>query len=164
MEKIKAKIRNVSLFKDLKDDEGAIDKIARLIAVKNFPKDSHIIREGDKGDEMFILNKGSVRVEKTTMDDDTYTVVKLEDFMNIFFGEMALIDDDVRSASVVADTDCECFVIRKGDFHELAGSDCRIGYSVTTEIAKILSVRLRKSSADTITLFEALVAEIGDVG
>ncbi|MFH1539605.1 MAG: cyclic nucleotide-binding domain-containing protein, partial [bacterium] len=120
MEEIKEKIKNISLFKRFKDDEKSIKEIVKLITVKDFPKESHIIREGDRGDEMYILNKGGVRIEKTTMDDDTYTVVKLEDFMNVFFGEMALIDDDVRSASVLADTDCECFVIKKSDFQKLA--------------------------------------------
>ncbi|MFH1538713.1 MAG: cyclic nucleotide-binding domain-containing protein, partial [bacterium] len=90
--------------------------------------------------------------------------VKLEDFMNVFFGEMALIDDDVRSASVLADTDCECFVIKKSDFQKLADENHMIGYFVTQEIAKILSSRLRKAGEDTITLFEALVSEIGDLG
>lgn len=162
MERILGKLKQISLFAKLKDDPELMREVARIITVKNFTKGGFIIKEGDRGEEMFILNKGSVHVEKTTTHNDSYTVVKLEDFMNVFFGEMALIDNDVRSASVVADNDCECFILTKTDFQNLAEKDHKIGFYVTLEIAKILSGRLRKSSQDTITLFGALVTEIAD--
>lgn len=163
MGKVKDKLKHISLFEGLKDDPEAIARIADIINIKEFLKGSHIIREGDKGDEMFILSEGSVRVEKTTMHDDTYTVVKLEASQNVFFGEMALIDNDVRSASVTADTYCQCYLISKEDFQKLAEENHTIGYFVNKEIATILSRRLRKSDADTITLFEALVSEIEEL-
>jgi glutaminase len=80
--------------------------------------------------------------------------------MNIFFGEQALMDADQRSATVVAETDCECFVVKKEDFEALGGKNCHIGLVVTREIAKIISQRLRKANQDIITLFSALVTEI----
>jgi len=163
MTKIRRKLQQISLFKGFKDDPEAIGKVAQIINIKEFLKGSHIIREGDRGDEMYILSEGNVRVEKTTMHDDTYTVIKLEAGQNVFFGEMALIDNDVRSASVMADTYCQCYIISKEDFQKLAEEDHTIGYHVNKEIAAILSGRLRKSDQDTITLFEALVSEIEEL-
>jgi CRP-like cAMP-binding protein len=159
-ETITKKLRNISLFVKFKDDCHAIEKIRGIIEMRSFQKGDFIIKEGDQGDEMFILSRGRVSIEKRTLKDDSYTVVKLTDEMNVFFGELALMDDDVRSASVIAETDCECMVIKKADFDQLGDSDTRIGLYVTREIAKILAGRLRNASRDNITLFEALVNEI----
>jgi CRP-like cAMP-binding protein len=163
MEDIRKKLQKISLFQGFRDSAESIEKIAALVKLKKFPSGSYIIKEGDKGDEMYILSEGNVHIEKTTMHNDTFTVVKLSSDMNVFFGEMALIDDDVRSASVLADSECTCYALTKNKFQKLASEDYRIGYFVTMEISKILSGRLRKSSQDTITLFEALVTEIGDL-
>lgn len=162
-EKILEKLGKISLFKSIKEDTAALQKVADIIRICNFPHGASIINEGEQGDEMFILARGRVSIEKKTLKDDSYTVVKLTDDMNVFFGELALMDDDVRSASVIAETDCECFCVKKADFEKLGNEDARIGLLVTREIAKILATRLRNSSRDSITLFEALVAEIEDI-
>lgn len=156
------RIRNISLFKDVKDNDEALRKIINIISVKNFSKGSIIIEEGKQGEEMFILNKGKVIIEKKTLEDESYTVVELSDEMNIFFGELALMDNDLRSATVQTLTNCECYVIKKSDFEKLGNEEPKIGLLITREIAKILSGRLRKSNKDIITLFEALVSEIAE--
>ncbi len=161
-EKIKEKLRNISLFVHFKDDDAALEKIAGTINIREFPKGSYIIKEGDRGDEMYILSKGRVSIEKTTLQDDSYTIVKLSDNMNVFFGELALLDNDVRSASIIAETDCECFCIKKEDFERMGNEDTCIGLFTTREIAKMLAGRLRNTSRDNIVLFEALVSEIED--
>ncbi|HOX28109.1 MAG TPA: cyclic nucleotide-binding domain-containing protein [bacterium] len=163
-EKIKEKLKQISLFKTFKEDDAALDKFTAIIDIVNFQKGDYIIKEGDQGDEMFILNKGRVSVEKRTLKDDSYTVVELTESMHVFFGELALMDSDVRSASVVALSDCECFSIRKDSFEKLGDEDTRLGLYVTREIAKLLSTRLRNANRDNITLFEALVAEIEGSG
>jgi len=161
-EKVKEKLRKISIFKKFAEDNLALEKISGIIKVVRFPKGTFVIKEGDQGDEMFILNVGRVSIEKRTLQDESYTVVELTDNMHVFFGELAMMDDDVRSASVVAVTDCECFKIKKDDFEQLGDEDTNIGLYVTREIAKILSKRLRNANKDSITLFEALVTEIED--
>ncbi len=159
-EKVREKLSKISIFKKFAEDKLALEKIAGIIKVVKFPSGAFIIKEGDQGDEMFILNEGRVRVEKKTLQNENYTVVELADNMHVFFGELALMDDDVRSASVLAITDCECFKIKKEDFEKLGDSETKIGLYVTREIAKILAKRLRGANKDSITLFSALVTEI----
>ncbi len=154
------RLRKIAIFKRFADSEEAMRKIAGLIEIRSFQSNASIIEEGQPGHEMFILNQGIVRIEKNTLEKERYTVVKLSEGMNIFFGEQALIDEDVRSASVIAETDCECFVIKKADLDRLAKEEPRICVFVYKDIAKIISSRLRKSNQDTIVLFEALVQEI----
>jgi CRP-like cAMP-binding protein len=81
--------------------------------------------------------------------------------MNIFFGEVALMDNDVRSASVFALTPVECFSIRKTDFERVCESEPRIGYYVIKEIVKSLTRHLRKTTQDSVNLISALLNEEG---
>lgn len=157
---IVSRLQQVSLFKEIKDNKDALEKIVSIITIRRFAHGDKIIKEGDQGDEMFILNKGKVRIEKKTLQDESYTVVSLSDEMNVFFGEQALMDNDFRSATVLAEIDCECYVIKKTDFDNLGNENPKIGLLITREIAKILSGRLRKTNQDIITLFEALVKQV----
>ena len=109
---------------------------------------------------MYIVYSGSVEIRKQTRAGDTYTVVKLRAEHNVFFGELALVDDDRRSATVVALEDSEFIVIRKEDFLILGRSNPEVALPVTRAIAKILAGRLRKTTVDMLTIFDALVNEI----
>jgi len=71
-----------------------------------------------------------------------------------------LMDNDIRSATVITETECECFVIKQEDFEALGNQQPHIGLAITREIAKIICSRLRKSNREYINLFEALVYEI----
>jgi CRP/FNR family transcriptional regulator, cyclic AMP receptor protein len=154
------RLKQIAIFKDLKENEDALLRIFKIMTVVKYPANTKIITEGEQGSDMYILNKGRIRIEKKTLQNEPYTVVVLHDYMNIFFGEQALMDSDTRSATVVAEIECECYVMKKEDFETLGGSDCYIGLVVTREIAKKISQSLRKANQDIITLFSALVTEI----
>jgi CRP-like cAMP-binding protein len=70
----------------------------------NFKKGEAIIKEGDNGSEMFILYSGAVDILKRTREGDNYTVVKLSADIpaGVVFGDLAMVDDDRRSATVLA--------------------------------------------------------------
>lgn len=154
------RLKQIRIFSSLKDDEEALKKVFNIMSVVQYKADDHIINEGETGSDMYILNKGRIRIEKKTLQNEPYTVVALTDAMNIFFGEQALMDSDTRSATVVAETECECFLFKKGDFETLGKTDPAIGLAVTTEIAKKISQDLRRANKDIITLFSALVTEV----
>jgi len=162
-EKIIDRLRKISIFQRFKEDRSALDIISGVVKLCNFKSGDFIIKEGDQGDVMFILNDGRVSIEKKTLHNDSYTVVKLTGEMNVFFGELALMDDDVRSASVIAESDCECLCIKKEEFDLMGDKHPEIGLYITREIAKILAGRLRNSSRDSIILLGALVSEIEGV-
>lgn len=143
-------------------DKEAVADLAELCDVRRAEEGEIVIREGDEGDAMYVILRGRVRVEKHTPYHDTYTVTFLDEERGGFFGELALLDRDLRSASVVAETSCEFLVIRREDF--LAFGDCHTaaGLTVTRRIARILAERLRRANRDAVTLFAALVQEIGE--
>lgn len=154
------KLKHITIFDELKNNKDDLEKLQSIIRIKRFPKDEIIIREGDVGTEMYIVYKGSVEIQKETRAGDSYTVVKLRAEHNVFFGELALVDDDKRSATVITLEDSEFLIIQKKDFLELGKSNPEIALPITRSIAKILAGRLRKTTGDMLTIFDALVNEI----
>jgi CRP/FNR family cyclic AMP-dependent transcriptional regulator len=154
------KLKKVSIFEYLVNEPEALEMFKAIISKRSFLAGSAVIKEGEEGDELFILYTGTVEVAKNTLAKDLYTVTKLTAENHAFFGEIALIDNDTRSATVFAKTDCELLVIKKQNFLELGEKNNRIGLMITRKIAQIISQRLRRSNQDVITLYEALVGEI----
>lgn len=160
------RLRNISLFKKIADIPNALETIAGLFSTVQFKKGQAVIVEGqEKGVELYIIKSGTVEIAKKTLKgDDTYTVTELSAEMNIFFGELALLDPDKRSATVLCKTDCDFYVLKRDDFLALGDSNPAIGLELTRELSRILCNRLRKANTDVITLFGALVDEVAESG
>lgn len=122
--------------------------------------DEVLLREGEEGDTMFVICSGRVRVEKKTPYSDTYTVTFLHAEQGDFFGELAMLDREQRSATVVAETDCELLVVSRDRFVAFGDTHPAAGLLLTRRIAQHLADRLRRSNSDTVTLFTALLQEI----
>jgi CRP/FNR family cyclic AMP-dependent transcriptional regulator len=157
---IQEKLKSIPLFKRFADKPDVLNEVINQLETVKFTKGHEIIKEGATGEEMYILLTGEIEIAKFTMEKERYTVAKLKDSFNIFFGELALVDTDKRSASVTALTDCELLVLTRTKFLELGQKNPEIGWHLTLEIASILSSRLRKANEDAIILFETLVHEL----
>lgn len=153
---IKERLKKISLFKAIKNEEESLLKIKDIIVEKQYPQDSFIIKEGEIGDCMYILNKGKISIEKKTLMGDTFSLAKLSEEQNFYFGEQALLDNDSRSASVRAITDTKCFMIKKDDFNKFCEENPYIGYLIIKDIAISLAAKLRKTTDDNLTLINAL--------
>lgn len=156
------KLKAIPLFAEIRDDPEALQLLQRTCKLRDVNEGRIIIKEGDVGSDMFIVYKGSVEIRKRTRAGDDYTVVRLSAEQNVFFGELALIDDDKRSATVMATEDSSFLVINKDDFLKLGNDYPAIGLPITRNIARILAARLRKTTGDMLTIFDALVNELED--
>jgi len=154
------KLKQIPLFAGICENNEFMNEVSRICTIRKFRKEETIIKEGDIGSEMFIVYDGAVEIIKRTRAGDDYTVVKLKAEHNVFFGEMALIDDDKRSATVLSSEDSVFIVMEKDDFEKLGNKKPEIGLPVTRVILKTLASRLRKTNEDMLTLFDALVNEI----
>ena len=159
-EMIRDKLRQIPIFHALRDAPEHLSLLEGICKLKRSPKGTVMIKEGDIGNEMYVVYSGEVEIKKRTRAGDDYTVLRLTAEQNVFFGEIALIDDDRRSATVVATQDSEFLVITKASFLKLGDEYPEIGLPITREIAKILASRLRKTTGDMLILFDALVNEI----
>ena len=151
-------LRTSLLFAGL--EPSALENLSSICRVEGVATGSAIVEEGSLGDAMYVLMKGRVRVEKLTPADDRYTVTFLSHDKGDFFGELALLDSDRRSATVTAESDCEVIVIDREKFQRFGDSNPAAGLSITRRIASNLATRLRRANDDVITLFAALVHEV----
>ena len=101
-----------------------------------FAAGTYIVKEGNVGAHMYVILNGEARVLKSGRDGK----VELARLMPAdSFGEMALADNEARSASVLADSDCVLVRINE----QIINSRPEIGLKVYRNIAKVLSARLR---------------------
>lgn len=154
------RIRKIPIFFDLSQDIPRLQKIADKLKIQLHKAGNKIISEGDEGDTLYILNSGCVRILRNTLSQEQFALVNLNADQNIFFGEIALIDNDRRSATVMALTDCETLNLTRKNYLELCEEDPYIGFKITFQIALRLGASLRKSSKDMITMYQALLEEI----
>jgi CRP-like cAMP-binding protein len=123
-----------------------------------------ILKEGEVGDTLYIIEKGTVEVSKTLVmklaredfQDRDKILTKLSAEDHAIFGEVTLFEQNKRTATVVTLTDCWLLEISKSDFLRLAEQNPRVGYKITRNIAQLLCSRLRKADEDTIKLTTAL--------
>lgn len=120
-------VAKVPIFSTL--NKGAISEIARLLMVKRFTRNEVIIKKGDIGDAMYFILEGEVEVIlKKKVPNVT---LKSGDF----FGEIALLKDIKRTATVKAKRRCEMFELSSYDFKKLIKSNPEIVKTIE-EIAK----------------------------
>ena len=112
---------------------------------KNFKPGEVIFREGEEGSEMYIIQIGKVRIVKRSRDEEK-TLGVLTD--GDFFGEMAVIDKGPRSATAVADTECQIIVFNDKVFE----SQIQVNPTIAKKIMKRMSARLREANDRISTL------------
>jgi len=162
MEKSVGLLKETALFQGLSEDQ--IRKILSISRTVNFKKNDVVMEEGRMGDTMYIILEGEVQVIKTlTMkgveedrDGKNKVFTRLSAAQHAVFGEIALLEDSERTATVQALTDCVFYEIKKDDFLRLADSDYELGYRVLLNLARIVSSRLRKVNEDTVKLTTVL--------
>ncbi|HDQ26369.1 MAG TPA: cyclic nucleotide-binding domain-containing protein [bacterium] len=103
---------------------------------KKYSAGDYVFKEGDPGEEMFIIHKGKINITKMTGDGEK-TLVTLGS--GDFFGEMAVIDKAPRSAGAVAAEDTICVVLNEDLFEQQMQRNAKI----VKKIMKNMSARLR---------------------
>lgn len=129
----KAFLSEVSIFQTL--DPAQLDQIADMAEVESYGADAYICHEGEIGDSMYLILDGSVSLEKDGLELGTYR--RRGDCV----GEMTLLDEQPRSASLRAKTDVQILYIKRAQFDMLLSSYPE----ATRELFKVLSTRLRES-------------------
>jgi CRP/FNR family cyclic AMP-dependent transcriptional regulator len=155
-------IKETFIFNDL--DEQEVADILKITKERMFSKGETVMQEGQEGDSMYIVADGQVEVSKTlTMKGAGGDFTKREKILkrwkaedNVVFGEIAMIDRENRSASVVTTTDCILLEIKREDLLDLIEKRPQMGIKILKRMAQLLASRLRQSSQDVIRLTTAL--------
>lgn len=105
-------IRSVPLFASL-DDNAAVE-LRRLLKTRESEAGTALFRAGDRGDAMYLIERGRVRISITDEDKTVITLTELA--QGDFFGEMAIIDGKQRSADATIAEDARLAVLSREDF------------------------------------------------
>jgi PPM family protein phosphatase len=149
-------LARMSLFRALNDRE--ILRLLQVVEVVAFKDQDVVIREGDRGDELFIVLTGSVKVKR----GDTHLATLGP---GDHFGEMALIRSQPRSATVVSDLDSELMVVRRSDFFEILRSEHQLAVKLLWQFLAALGDRLDETNRELGQAREELQAEdaVGEI-
>lgn len=129
-------LRRVPLFDGLSSAE--LERIGECCLQRDFPAGAALVRQGEQGVGLFIITSGSVRVTQHQADDDDEQLLSLLGPGGVF-GEMALLDDLPRSATVTALEDTRTLILVYWDFRAMLLDNAEIA----VKLLGVLSRRLR---------------------
>ncbi len=127
-------LRNVPLFSVL--PEAQLGLLTSLVSRKSYPRNSTVIAAGDMTDSLYVIISGRLKVMMG--DDEGREVILAILNPNEFFGEMGLLDDSPRSASVVALESCELFTLSKRDFKKCLEDNFELSMAVMRGLVRRL--------------------------
>jgi serine/threonine protein phosphatase PrpC len=132
-------LKHMPLFRHLAYKE--IIRILNLTEVSDYGVGEDLLREGDPGDELYIILKGKVRLHK----EGAFITNLLP---GAHLGEMALVDRSPRSVSATADERSRVLILRRRDFYEIIRKDPTLSVKLLWSFVQVLADRLRKTTAD----------------
>lgn len=112
-------LNKIEMFKEISDWEK--EQICDVLKEEKYKADTNVIHQGEKGDKFYIIHSGILVAEKlhqATQENQTVFKYKAGDY----FGELALINDVDRQATVRTISDCVLFSIDRDSFFRLLGS------------------------------------------
>jgi len=130
-------LRSVPLFASL-DDEAA-SELRSLLSDKKVPQNTRLFKQGDKGDAMYLIESGRVRISIRDDDDQELTLAELA--QGDFFGEMSIIDGRQRSADARVIEDAQFAILSRDVFLSFVRSNP----DVALEMLSALTDRLRRT-------------------
>lgn len=122
---IRTHLRKVPLFANL--DDAILEKLEKGVNLKSYNQGDIIFREGDLGDSLYVIRTGFVKITKKHEDKDQIIAYLSQ---GNYFGEMALLEDEKRTASVSAFTKVEVLQVLKEDFNMLLNADTKLAEEI----------------------------------
>lgn len=129
-------LRKVPLLAGL--GRGELEAVSRLCTEVDLPAGRRLMREGETGNEFYLVIDGRVRVER-----EGRTVATLGPGQ--FLGEIALVDHGPRTATAVCDTDCRLMVLTHREFNSLMDTNT----AIRARVLEALAQRVRQLQPDS---------------
>jgi CRP/FNR family transcriptional regulator, cyclic AMP receptor protein len=158
-------LRSVPLFSDL--EQGELESFSRVAVPRAFPAATRVFHEGDHSDACYIIRSGSFRVTREHSDGRAITLATLGP--GDIFGELAMLDGEVRSASVEALEDGELLALPASEVRALLARHPEITVKLVAALVRRLRTaneRISRQSFQTVPsrvagVLTQLVAEEG---
>jgi serine/threonine protein phosphatase PrpC len=143
-------LARMPLFRPLNDRE--LLRVLQVTDVVPYPANSLVMREGERGDELFIVLSGSLKVMRGETE-----LARLSPGDHV--GEMALVRSQPRSATVVAAVESELIVIRRTEFFEILRKEHQLAVKLLWQFLGVLAERLAETNRELGQAREELAAE-----
>ncbi|MHA7836719.1 MAG: Crp/Fnr family transcriptional regulator [bacterium] len=161
-------LRAIPLFRRV--SEGDLEELATHLIERRFPKNATVVEEGLPGDYMYVIREGRVKVTKASEDGREKIMNFLE--AGAFFGDMALLGNETRSASVKTLEESLLLALSRRDFIDLLRQSPDLSLAVIEELANRLretneqarSLSFQGVEERTRSLFERIARSDGRVG
>jgi len=138
-------LRDIDFLSGL--DKGELELLGELLTRREVAAGDTICREGEEGDRMWLLAKGSVSVRLISADGHmNLRIASLSRGTTI--GEMALVEQARRSATIVADDHVVCYELLRDGYTRLLSEHPAIATKLLANLSRELARRLRRTSAD----------------
>jgi CRP/FNR family cyclic AMP-dependent transcriptional regulator len=154
-------LRQVPLFESL-DDEAA-RKLCQLLQSIDCKAKTPVFRAGDEGDAMYLIERGKVRISMQATDGRYMTLTELG--RGDFFGEMALLDGQPRSADAIIAEDARLAVLSREHFLSFVRSSPEVALELLTALANRLrhtDELLRRSATRNVNVEDAAQLTFAD--
>lgn len=125
-------LERVPLFQNLNHRQ--IEILAKRMVEREFPAGATIVTQGQGGEGLFVVAVGKAEAIRERRDGERVTVNQFGP--TDFFGELALLDDGPRTASVVAIEPTRCMVLSRWDFLAEVRRDAEMAVLILQELAK----------------------------
>ena len=137
-------LRSLEIFKDLRGRE--LGYLVSALHSRTYREGEVIFMLGDIGRALFVLESGAVDLTQPARGDKPHILYHLKP--GDFFGEMALLESLPRTATATATEKTHLHLLYKSKLDALLQAEPRIGVSIMSHLARLLSARLRRLNSD----------------
>ena len=137
-------LSEIELFKGRKEE--TLAALEQGMEKRSFKTGERIFARGDSGDELFLIRQGAVRIVLPLSEKQVHHLGTFG--RGAFFGEMAFLDGEARSADAIAFTDTKLFVLSRKTFDGFAAEHKKAALNLMEQIASVLASRLRYTNAE----------------
>lgn len=125
-------LHKVPLFQSLSNRQ--LESLAKRFVERGYEAGKSIVTQGHGGEGFFIILSGKVDVVRERLDGDKVTVNAFR--TGDFFGELALLDEGIRTASVITLEPVKCLVLTRWDFLAILKDDAEMAVEILQEMAR----------------------------
>ena len=144
-------LKRIPILRHMSDSD--LEAFASVTVERRFNSGDVIFEEGIEQDSLFITLSGRVLISKATRTGEQKSIATLR--AGSFFGEMALFDDFVRSATATAVGDVRVLEMSKSALMEFIANDCGGASQLMHEIMRTVAPRIRQTNDELVALYEA---------
>ncbi|MCX7068778.1 MAG: SulP family inorganic anion transporter [Methylococcales bacterium] len=141
-------LKGIELLREI--DESTLNALRLCVHELSVPAGEHIFTVGDSSDEVFMIRRGTVRILLPLKGGKYHHLATFS--QGDYFGEMAFLDHQQRSANAIAKTDCELYVLSRKKFNLRVYDNAVLGARVFARIASAISARLRQADSELSSL------------